>query len=265
MNDKVIAAEMDGRPAALPSPLAAPVARLFGAPLDFIKTAAAAFMVLDHYNTIILNRAEVWLFRFGRIAFPLFCFAVACHVIRDREHRGKSLSLLLVFAVVTQPFYSWAFGSVFGNVLFTLAAAGAVAAFLPTLHPLLRHAILAVALAACWFIPSFANTAADYGVAGMVFPATIVLTAIAGLDYLPWAIAFGATLNAFPHSDAEGWWVEPLIDALFALGGAALVVAASTRLIGQPRFLPRYALHVFYPGHIGLLAALRWLLLVLPH
>jgi hypothetical protein len=242
-------------------PLAHAVARLSGAPLDFIKTAAAGFMVLDHYNTILLSRGEVWLFRYGRIAFPLFCFALACHVVRSRE-RSRSLSLLLVFAVATQPIYSWAFQTVYGNVLFTLAAGSAVASFLPSLHPLLRHALLAAALAACWLIPNFANAASDYGVAGMVFPAALVLTMLGGITYLPWAVAFGASVNAFPHSDVEGWWVEPLIDAGFALVGGAVVVALSTRLAGLPRFLPRYALHVFYPGHIAILATIRALL---PH
>jgi hypothetical protein len=230
---------------------------LSGAPLDFIKTAAAFFMVLDHSNTILLGRADVWLFRFGRIAFPLFCFAVAFHVIRDRDHRARSLILLLVFAVATQSIYAWAFGSVFGNVLFTLAAGSAIAVYLAGTYALLRHAILAAALAAVWLIPNFANTASDYGIAGMVFPATIVLTVVEGWTYLPWAIAFGVSLNAFPHAEGAGWWFEPAIDAAFALVGGAIVIAASTSLIGLPRFLPRYALHVFYPGHLALLAALR--------
>ena len=169
-------------------PLVRAVARLSGAPLDFIKTAAAGFMVLDHFNTIILGRGDVWLFRFGRIAFPLFCLAVACHVVRDQDRRGRSLSLLLVFAALTQPIYAWAFQSASGNVLFTLAAGGAIAAFLPSLRPLLRTAVLAAVLAACWLIPQFANTPSDYGVAGMVFPAAFVLMAIGGWTYLPWTI-----------------------------------------------------------------------------
>jgi hypothetical protein len=263
--------------AAADRPLVGAVAQLTGAPLDFIKTAAAFFMVLDHYNTIILNRAEVWLFRFGRIAFPLFCFAVACHVIRDRDHRGRSLAILLVFAVVTQPIYAWAFQTTGGNVLFTLAAGIAIATFLANLHPLLRHALLALAFVVSWWIPNYAITVSDYGLIGMVFPAAIVLTAIGGWSYLPWAILYGASVNVFPqvgpddvfdmltgHPDL-GRWFEPAIDAVFAVGGGAVVVAASTAFIGQARFLPRYALHVFYPGHIGLLALLRTLLPLLPH
>ena len=108
----------------------------------------------------------------------------------------------------------------------------------------------------------------------MFFPATIALTALYGLQYLPWVLAFGISLNAIPQiatwevlggRAADGWWVEPAIDAAFALGGGAVIVAASTVFIGQSRFLPKYALHVFYPGHIGLLAILRWLLAVVPH
>src|SRR4051812_16916373 len=159
-------------PAISEQPLVGASARLYGAPLDFIKTAAAFFMVLDHYNTILLNRGEVWLFRFGRIAMPLFCFSVAAHVVRSyasgREGTSRhTLQMLLVFAVLTQPIYAWAFQTVFGNVLFTLVAAAAVAAFMPTLPPLVRHLIFAVALVAFWLVPQYANTPSDYGFSGM--------------------------------------------------------------------------------------------------
>jgi hypothetical protein len=251
-------------------------ARLAGAPLDFIKTAAAFFMVLDHYNTIVLARGEVWLFRFGRIAMPLFCFAVAAHVVRSyasgREGTSRhTLQMLLIFAVVAQPFYSWAFQTIFGNVLFTLAAATAVAAFMPTLHPLVRHLVFAAALAAFWLFAQYTNAPSDYGYAGFFFPAAIALTLLSGLQYLPWVILYGASLNSIPQvatwdvlagRAAPGWWVESAIDAGFVLIGSAIVIAVSLWFAGRPRFLSRYALHVFYPAHIGLLALLRTML---PH
>jgi hypothetical protein len=266
-------ADRNSADAAPAAPFRALFASLSGAPLDFIKTAAAFFMVLDHWNTIILARGEVWLFRWGRIAFPLFCLAVAAHVVRDRDARGKSLSLLLVFAVATQPFYSWAFQTIFGNVLWTLAAAGAVAAFMPTLHPLLRHLLFAAGLAAFWLVPNYANAPSDYGIGGMLFPAAIALTAIVGPTYLPWVILYAGSVNAIPQVDmwavfggraGAGWWVEPAIDAGFALIGSAAVVLVSLLFAGRPRFLPKYALHAFYPGHIALLAAIRTLLPLLP-
>ncbi len=251
-------------------------ARLSGAPLDFIKTAAAFFMVLDHYNTIVLNRGEVWLFRFGRIGMPLFCFSVAAHVVRQiaagKEGTTRhTLQMLLVFAVITQPFYSWAFQMTFGNVLFTLAAAAAVAAFMPLIHPLLRHLAFAAALAAFWLVPQYANAPSDYGFAGMFLPAAIVLTAIGGLQYLPWVILYGASLDSIPQISvwfvlagqvAPDWWVESAIDAGFVLIAAPAVIVASLAFAGMPRFLSKYALHVFYPAHIALLATIR---AFLPH
>jgi hypothetical protein len=226
------------------SPYVAFIDRLSGAPLDFIKTAAAFFMVLDHFNTI---------------AFPLFCFAVACHAVSGRDSR-RGIPLLLIFAVVAQPVYAWAFQGTGANILFTLAAGVAIAGFLPGLHPALRHAALAVALAACWLIPAYADSAPDYGLAGMVLPAALALAALGGRAYWPWALAFAATVNAFPHANGPEWWVEPAIDAAFVIVGGIAVVAASTRFAGQPRFLSRYALHVFYPGHLALLAILAFYL-----
>jgi hypothetical protein len=230
--------------------------RLTGAPLDFIKAAAAVSMVCDHFNTIILGRGEVWLFRLGRVAFPMFCLAVAVHVLR-RADSTRALLTLLVFAAFTQPVYAWAFSALAGNVLFSLAAGAALAIWLPTREATERHFALTVAFVVCWAIPSVAPTGSDYGLLGMLFPATIVLAA-RDLSYLPWAIAYALSLNAFPHGTDAGWWMEPAIDAVFAVGGGALVVFIGTRLAGIDRFLPKYFLHVFYPGHLlllGLLAA----------
>src|SRR5690349_10276339 len=55
---------------------------LSGAPLDVIKLAAAGLMLGDHVNTSLLNSGIPLLWRFGRIAFPLFCFVLACHLMR---------------------------------------------------------------------------------------------------------------------------------------------------------------------------------------
>ena len=43
-----------------------------GAPLDIVKLAAAAFMLTDHVNTVLLKSTVPLMWRFGRIAFPLF-------------------------------------------------------------------------------------------------------------------------------------------------------------------------------------------------
>ena len=51
-----------------------------------------------------------------------------------------------------------------------------------------------------------------------------------------------------------------LLDLAVALPGTVLVVALAWRLRGRPRFLARYALHAFYPGHLLVLAALRALM-----
>jgi hypothetical protein len=234
--------------------LGAFLTRLTGAPLDFIKAAAAISMVCDHFNTIILGREQIWLFRLGRIAFPLFCLAVAVHVIR-RADSSRALLTLLVFAAFTQPVYAWAFSALAGNVLFTLAAGAALAIWLPTRSPSERHFALAISFAVCWMIPSVAPTGSDYGLLGMLFPATIVLAA-RDTAYLPWMIAYVLSLNAFPHGTGAGWWMEPAIDAVFAVVGGALVIALGTRLADIARFLPKYFLHIFYPGHLALLGLL---------
>ena len=56
--------------------------RVNGVLLDWAKLAAAICMVADHYNLILLDDRVPVLRLFGWMAFPLFCFALACHLIR---------------------------------------------------------------------------------------------------------------------------------------------------------------------------------------
>ena len=233
---------------------------LAGAPLDIVKLAAAVFMLGDHINTVLLQGAQPLMWRFGRIAFPLFCFVAACHLLRGADPR-RYLSILLVSAAATQPIFAIAFRGQLGNVLFTLAAGIAIAAALPHLRPLARHAVLATAPAVALAAPVPAVSGVDFGLAGMLFPAAVFAALRFGPSYLPWLVIFVFTLNApLPRPAGEAWWFGPLLDGLFAGVGSLAVVAIAALFRGKPRFLPRFALHLFYPGHLAALAAIRALL-----
>ena len=242
---------------AAPRPLAIPGLPLAGAPLDVVKLAAAVFMLGDHVNTILLHGAHSWMWRFGRIAFPLFCYVMVCHLLRGADLK-RYLATLLVLAAGTQPIFAVAFRNQFGNILFTLAAGAAIAATWPRLPVWARHAVLALGPIVAYAAPVPAVSGVDFGLAGMLFPAALVAVLSGGRRYLPWLLLMVFTLNGpLPRPAGEAWWHGPLLDGLFAgLGGLAVVLTA--RLVAaNPRFLPRYALHLFYPGHLAVLAALR--------
>ena len=103
-----------------------PVLRsLTGAPLDALKLVAMTFMVLDHVNYVCLDEAEPWMFYLGRGAFPLFAFAMACHLYRQMP-LDRYLQRLVVFAFLSQPVFVLAFDENVLNIMFTLALGAAV-------------------------------------------------------------------------------------------------------------------------------------------
>ena len=79
--------------------------------LDLVKWMAMLTMVADHLRFLWPDADG--LFVLGRLAFPLFCLAIAVNVGRSRggalHTRGnlRYLGLMLVFTVLSEPAYRW--------------------------------------------------------------------------------------------------------------------------------------------------------------
>ena len=234
------------------------IASLFsGAPLDVIKLAAAALMLGDHINTALLNSGAPLLWRFGRIAFPLFCFVLACHLVRGADP-WRYVRVLLPVGIVTQPIFAAAFRVEYANILFTLAAGAVLAAALLKEGGWRAHLVLAAGTAVVFAWQARARTGVDFGVAGMLFPAALALALAGARWHVVWAAVLLFSLNAWanraPH---ETWLGGASLDAVFAGLGGLAAIGLALLFRGKPRFLPRYALYLFYPGHLLALAALR--------
>lgn len=232
--------------------------RLEGAPLDAIKLVAAVLMIGDHVDTILLDGHAVWLWRLGRIAFPLFCCVAALHLARGNDP-GRYALMLLLLAVPTQPVYAAAFpyGTTEASILVTLAVGTALAAWLAKAGPW-RHAALAVGLACVLLLPGLAKTGVDFGLAGMLLPGAFLLALTGRTGGVAWLVAVILALNVHGwHPRGEAPLPSALFDGATILFGLFAIGLLAMRLQGRPRFLPRYALHAFYPGHLLVLMGLR--------
>ena len=244
---------------AAPSPAESLPARLAGAPLDVVKLAAAVLMVLDHVNTILLNGGATWMWRLGRIAFPLFCFVLACHLVRGADPSRYVRTLLLV-GIATQPIFAaaFAFGTKEANILFTLSAGVVLATALARAGALWPHAVLGFGSLLVLTLPAWAKTGVDFGLGGILLPAALTLALLRWRAYGAWlpVILFGLNAHAW-RPEGETWMEAASFDALSAGIGGTCVIAAALLVRGRPRFLPAYVLHAFYPGHLLVLALLR--------
>jgi hypothetical protein len=214
-----LAGSLIGRVGSLP-------ARLEGAPIDLIKLAAAILMLADHVNSSLLGGNAVLAWRFGRIAFPLFCFVLACHVVRGTDLK-RYLLVLLVLAVATQPFYTAAFPwwPMQGNILFTLAAGVAVAAALLQSPSLNQHLTLGIGAAVSVAWPRWVGGGVDFGLAGVLLPSAIALIIAGRLAHVLWLLALVFALNTGAPRVRETWLDGAALDALFAGLGPVLVIA----------------------------------------
>lgn len=156
-----------------PIPLSAqPMAR--NAALDLVKWLAMLSMLLDHLR--ILWPGMHSLFVPGRLAFPLFCVAIAANVARSRSARlindsnARYLGGILLFASISEVVYRPMSPAGTLNVMFTLLL-GLVIAWGVHYRSVLA-ACMATGAAA---IAAWMNEPLMYGFLGCLLPAALLL------------------------------------------------------------------------------------------
>jgi hypothetical protein len=231
---------------------------LTGAPLDWLKLIAMVLMVFDHVNTTLLDDKQLWMSWLGRGAFPLFAYAMACHLIK-RPKLDNYLQRLLIFALFSQPAYVLALHDNSGNILFTLACGAIVGAWVIGEAGWRRHVLFTLALSSFFF-----SDFLDFGLVGVMLP-TAIACALRGDRFAwPWLVVLTLQLNGgldhfFVLNDGllsfTSITQDDIMTALCALILPVAILVLCRQFQGR-RFLFRYALYLFYPAHLYVLALL---------
>lgn len=170
--------------------------------LDALKWLAMLSMTLDHLR--LLWPAHTWLFTVGRIAFPLFCLAIAANVVRRAAgDRGgaRYLLWLLVFSLLCEaPYRLVTPDSATLNIMPTLALGLLVAWGVHHRdHASIWLALLAVLLA------SYFHSHLMYGLYGVLMPATLALAMTRSGYWGLLAAAFAVLANATDAALVQAW------------------------------------------------------------
>lgn len=215
--------------------------------LDLLKWLALACMVVDHLRFLLPGQPlAVWGFVPGRLAFPLFCLALAANLARrpaggvagaERRHLGG----LLLFAALSEPAHDLLLGNAHKlNILASLALGWGLAWGLHARRhgPLLLAALLALAGAAL-------RERLTYGLPGVLLPALCLLALQRGG---PWPLL--ASLDVLLANLGPR-----LLGALAAPQPRDLLIVAAC-LGAVP--LGLWLLRTPLPGHLRVPAVGRW-------
>ncbi len=217
----------------------------FGLTSFQLKLIAIITMTIDHVGLTLMGGSEYYSICriIGRIAFPIYCFLIAEGFVRTKDVKKYALRLL-IFAFVSEiPFNLMLTGRLFTfeyqNVFFTL---------------------LLGLLLLCWY--SFFNAKNHMVVALLGVPAFMAIAHLLNTDYSWWGVMLIFLFYAFKDNK--------LMSALFA--GASMLLYGGTEKYAVLSLAPillyngkkgrsmKYFFYVYYPLHILVLCALRYVL-----
>ncbi|MDF0732891.1 TraX family protein [Pseudomonas entomophila] len=216
--------------------------------LDLVKWLAMLTMVVDHLR--YLWPAADGLFVVGRLAFPLFCLAIAVNVARSRPDapftpgNARYLAWMLAFSVISEAPYRWLDNATHTfNVMLTLTL-GLLVAWGAHQRPA-RYLGMGAALLA-----ALVGERLMYGLPGVLLPAACLLALQRGgaLWLLPCALAMAGNLT---NSWLLGHLWQPFTLTVLAIAALAPPLGERLRRYGHWRVPPvgRWG-YAFYPLHL---------------
>lgn len=210
--------------------------------IDVLKLIACICMLIDHINTCLYDRASVWAWLIGRLAFPLFGLTF---VLRLKAHKAMATAKrLFIWAICTQPVYALAFANTgfspwwAGNILFSFAAV----AYLIELVKLPTTLRVAQAVAIL-MLAGIAQAPSSFGLAGIVFMLALWFLLQGAQLWVASTFASIAFMNLNPGAPA-------LTGCLAVLLVGIVAASCALRCIRPRRWLHPRATLLFYAGHI---------------
>lgn len=169
--------------------------------IDVLKLIACVCMLIDHINTCLYDRASVWAWLIGRLAFPLFGLTF---VLTLKAHKAMATAKrLFIWAICTQPVYALAFANTgfspwwAGNILFSFAAV----AYLIALSQKPSRANVAKGLVV-FVVASVIQAPSSFGTAGLIFLLALYLAIREPSGFATMGVMLGSVaffgLNASP-------------------------------------------------------------------
>ncbi|MFJ2983021.1 MULTISPECIES: TraX family protein [unclassified Pseudomonas] len=228
--------------------------------LDLVKWTAIVTMVADHLR--YLWPAAEGLFVVGRLAFPLFCLAIAVNAQRNPDghlftHGNlRYLGWLTAFAVLSEGPYRWLDPATQTlNVIPTLTL-GLLLAW-GVRHPPLHARLIGLGAV---LVATVFSAQLMYGLPGVLLPAAWLMAGSRGgaAWLLPCLMAVAGNLT---NSWLFGHLMAPI--TLLTLVAATLAIPLGCLLLrcnGRP--IPpvgRWG-YLFYPLHLLIIKGLHWLL-----
>lgn len=228
------------------------------AALDLVKWLAMLTMLLDHLRLLWPDMHS--LFVPGRLAFPLFCLAIAANVARGRSDtlfsgsNGRYLGYMLVFAFISEMIYRPMSPAGTLNVMFTLLLGLLIA------WGFQYRSVLGAGTAACaTALAAWMDGPLMYGFLGCLLPAALLLAIKRpGLTWL-----LPAVLCVAVNTRSSLWARAMEVDAysLAVLGCAFAAPLIGLWLLRTPITLSiwpvRHWAYAFYPAHLAVLQAIR--------
>lgn len=212
------------------------------AAIEPLKWLGLSAMLIEHWMRYVVGDLPDWAYAVGRLAFPLFVFALALGASRLPRWKLAAIVLrMLAWAIVAQAALLFVDApDRQANILFTFALGLAAVWLVEGEWPLLLQAVAlaAIGVAGLW---------CEFGVVGVAFVVVTVKVARAG-DAPPVAwLAVGVTLAALALPNHNH----------FALLAAPLAFLVGRSEIRVPRI--RHAFYLLYALQFPVFAVIRGL------
>jgi hypothetical protein len=207
-----------------------------------LKLLAAICMVIDHVGYVFYPGDE--LFRMiGRLSFPLFAWLLTQGEQKTQNIRAY-FRRLAIFAVISQPFYSWLFEVTQLNILVTLGVGLATLRF-GKRFPAQKYLIWGAGILVAGLIPMDAGA---YGLGVILLMAQWRSPQSVWAELRWWGLWVG--LHLFD------WSITGIAIQFWAIPAPLFLYALNYRRGPKARWF-----YFFYPGHLAalLLIKLDWL------